>query len=132
MHQRTITALVTIAVAAIAAAVVSRATRPVRVVVLGPFSMDLMATANSRRNRETQMANALQLHPSPRWTLTGFSASMRAIARTLAVEHALALTAASKAALPRKRMSEVRAMYLPASHQQQESDGTTQRAKSAR
>lgn len=66
------------------------------------------------------MANTLQLHPSARWTLNGFSAWMRAIVRTLAAEHTLALNAASKANLPRQRMAEVQAMYLPTSHPQQE------------
>ena len=66
------------------------------------------------------MANTLQLHPSARWTLNGFGAWMRAIVRTLAAEHTLALNAASKADLPRQRMAEVRAMYLPTSDRQQE------------
>lgn len=120
MHRWTRTALVTIAVAAIATAVRSRATRPVRVVFFRPFSIDSMETANSRTSREAQMANTLQLHPSARWTLNGFSAAMRAIVRTLAAEHTLALNAARKADLPRQRMAEVRAMYLPTSHPQQE------------
>lgn len=131
MHRWTRTAVVTIAVAAIAAAVRSRANRPVRVVFFRPFSMDPMETANSRRSRETQMANILQLRPSARWTLNGVSASMRAIARTLIAEHTRALDAARKADLPRQRMAEVRAMYLSASHSQ-EGNGTAPCAKSAR
>ena len=59
------------------------------------------------------MENTLQARPSARWTLNGISAAMRAIARTLAAEHALALKAARKADLPRQRMAEVREMYLP-------------------
>ena len=114
----------TIAVAAIAAAVRNRATRPVRVFVFRPFSIDSMEAADSLGGRETQMANTLQLRPSARWTLNEVSAAMRAIARTLAAEHTLALNAARKADLPRQRMAEVRAMYLPTSHPQQEGNGT--------
>jgi len=55
-----------------------------------------MEAAGSRGGGENQMANTVQLHPSARWTLNGVSASMRAIARTLAAEHTLALTRRGK------------------------------------
>ena len=77
------------------------------------------------------MANTLQFHPSARWTLNGVGASIRTLARTLAAEHTLALSAARKADLPRQRMAEVRAMYLPTRQPQQEGNGTAQCAKSA-
>lgn len=102
----------TIVVAAIAAVVRAHTARPGRVVFFRPFSIDSMETASSCTGRETQMANTLQGRPSARWTLE-ISSSMRAIARTLAAEHALALKAARKADLPRQRMAEVREMYLP-------------------
>ncbi len=126
MDGWTRTALVTIAVAAIAAAVRSRTARPLFVVFCQPFSIDSMEAAGSRGGGENQMANTVQLHPSARWTLNGVSASMRAIARTLAAEHTLALNAARKAAQPRQRLGEVRAMYLPTSHPQQEGNVTAQ------
>ena len=112
MHRWTTTALVTIAVAAIAAAARSRTNRPLFVVFLRPFSIDSMQ-ANSHGNRETPMANTFQLQSSSRWTLDRVSASMRAMSRAVAAEHTLALYSASKAASPRQSLAEVRAMYLP-------------------
>jgi hypothetical protein len=46
---------------------------------------------------------------------------MRAVARAVAVEHALALRAAAKTASPRKNLADVRAMYLPPTARREQS-----------
>jgi len=51
-------------------------------------------------------------HPSPR-TVQRAVAALWIFARAMAVEHALALHAMAKVTLPRRNVSEVRAMYLP-------------------
>lgn len=58
------------------------------------------------------MAHILNLtHPS--WlTLDRMNTAVRAVPRVVATEHELALWAASKAALPRRCLTELKAMYV--------------------
>jgi len=132
MHRWTTTALVAIAVAAVAAAARSRASPPWFVVFFRPFSIDSMQDANSRVSREIPMADTFQLHPSFRWRRDGVGASMRALVRAVADEHALALHAAGKAASPRQSLAELRALYLPADPPPQADEGAAQPTQSAR
>lgn len=59
------------------------------------------------------MANTLDLQHTSRWTIDRVSATIYVIARIVAAEHALALRAATKAALQRRSLAEVRATYVP-------------------
>jgi hypothetical protein len=68
------------------------------------------------------MAHILNLQHTPRWTLERVNATIRAIARAVVAERSLALRAATKAAWPRQRLAEVRAMYVPSLDPHQESD----------
>jgi hypothetical protein len=68
------------------------------------------------------MAHILQLQHSPRQTLDRVNARIGAIARALVAERSLALRAATKAASPRQRLAEVRAMYVPSLALDQQSD----------
>ena len=58
------------------------------------------------------MAHALHFQQTSQRTLGGVRAAIRAILGAAAAEHTLALRAATKAALPRRSLSEVRAMYV--------------------
>lgn len=64
------------------------------------------------------------LHPQhfPRQTLERVNATIGAIARAVVAERSLALRAATKAASPRQRLAEVRAMYVPSLDLDQQSD----------
>lgn len=68
------------------------------------------------------MAHILQLQHSPRQTLERVNAMIGAIARAVVAERSLALLAAAKAASPRQRLAEVRAMYVPSLDLDQQSD----------
>jgi hypothetical protein len=59
------------------------------------------------------MAHILHLQHSRRQTLVRVNAMIGAIARAVVAERSLALRAATKAASPRQRLAEVRAMYVP-------------------
>ena len=68
------------------------------------------------------MAHVLDLQHSPRQTLVRVNAMIGAIARAVVAERSLALRAATKAASPRQRLAEVRAMYVPSLNLDQQSD----------
>lgn len=68
------------------------------------------------------MAHILHLQHSPRQTFVRVNAMIGAIARALVAERSLALQAATKAASPRQRLAEVRAMYVPSADMDQQSD----------
>ena len=76
------------------------------------------------------MADALHLQQAYRRTPGGFRAAIRAILSAVTAEHTLALRAATKAALPRQRLAEVRAMYVSPQEQRREDDATAQSTKS--
>ena len=89
-------------------AVSSQRRSPVRFARPIPFNR----VGGSRSTKEAKMAHALDL---PKTTHTGFSAlcaRVGAVTSTVAAEQALALRAADQAALPRRRLDELRAMYL--------------------
>ena len=58
------------------------------------------------------MAHTLHLQHSPRQTLVRVNAMIGAIARAVVAERSLALRAATKAASPRQRLADVRAVYV--------------------
>jgi hypothetical protein len=101
---------------------VSSRCRAADVGFFGPFSIYPVEAANSRQSLETTMANILHMQHTRRPTLEGVTATIRAIARAVAAEHKLALRAATQAASPHQRLSEVRAMYVPSPDSRQESD----------
>ncbi len=68
------------------------------------------------------MAHILHLKQTYQRTRSGVVATIRAIARLVADEHTVAQRAAAKAASPRRRLAEVRAMYLPTGESQRERD----------
>ena len=72
------------------------------------------------------MAHALHLQQTDRRTLGGVPAAIRAILRAVTAEHTLALRAATKAALPRQSLAEVRAMYVSPLEAAQESTPCTE------
>ncbi len=76
------------------------------------------------------MAHALQLHREYRRTLGGVRTAIRAILSAVTAEHTLALRAATKAALPRQSLAEVRAMYVSPQEPRQEDDAVAQSTKS--
>ena len=61
---------------------------------------------------EAEMTRALELPPTTTQGLTGAAERIGAIASTVAAEQTLALHAAEKAALPRRKLAELRAMYV--------------------
>ena len=76
------------------------------------------------------MAHALQLHREYRRTLSGIRATIRAILSAVTAEQTLAPRAATRAALPRQRLAEVRAMYVSPQEARQEDDAVAQSTKS--
>ena len=60
------------------------------------------------------MANTLQLQHTRRPIFERVNATLCAAAHAVASEHALALRAATRAALPHQHLAEVRAMYVAA------------------
>jgi len=77
------------------------------------FAIYPAEVAHLRPTLETAMVKAWHLEQKFRRAFDKFSATIRAIAHALVVEHALALRAATKAASPRKGQAEVRVLYLP-------------------
>jgi hypothetical protein len=86
------------------------------------FRFTQQEAANSRPKSGDTMAFILHLQHSPRQTLERVNAMIGAIARAVAAERLLALRAATKAASPRQRLAEVRAMYVPSLDLNQQSD----------
>ena len=76
------------------------------------------------------MAHVLHLQQTHRRIRGGVRATIRAILSAVAAEHTLALRAATRAALPRQRLAEVRAMYVSPQEPLQEDDAIAQRTKS--
>ena len=68
------------------------------------------------------MGHILHLQHSPRQILVRVNAMIGAIARAVVAERSLALRAATKAASPRQRLAEVRAMYVPSLNLDQQID----------
>lgn len=58
------------------------------------------------------MAYALDLPKTSHTGFAGFCARIGAVASTVAAEQALALRAADQATLPRRKLDELRAMYV--------------------
>jgi hypothetical protein len=104
---------------------------PSLVVFFRPFSIDPIEAANLRQSQETTMSHVLHLQQA-RWrTLEAVGATIRAIVRAVSAEHALAQQAATKAALPRQSLAEVRAMYVSTREPQHEGDVVAQSTKCA-
>ncbi len=76
------------------------------------------------------MAHALPLQQTYQRTLGGVRAAIRAILSAVTAEHTLALRAATKAALPRQSLAEVRAMYVSPQEPPREDDAIAQSTKS--
>jgi hypothetical protein len=76
------------------------------------------------------MAYVLHLQQTCRRTIGGVRAAIRAISRAVTAEHTLALRAATRAALPRQRLTEVRDMYVSPRELRQEDDAIAQSTKS--
>ena len=76
------------------------------------------------------MADALHLQQTYRRAPGKVRAAIRAILSALTAEHTLALRAATKAALPRQRLAEVRAMYVSPHEPRQEDDAIARSTKS--
>jgi hypothetical protein len=76
------------------------------------------------------MAHALHLQQTDRRTRGGVRAAIRAILSAVTAEHTLALRAATKAALPRQSLAEVRAMYVSPPEPPQGDDAIAQSTKS--
>lgn len=68
------------------------------------------------------MAHVLHSQPMHRRTLDGIIATLRAIVRAVTAEHTAALSAATKAASPRRSLAEVRAMYVATRESQEGGD----------
>ena len=69
------------------------------------------------------VADVWRQRQTSRWTADRVYSVMRAIARAVAADHALALRAATKAeASPRRSLADVRAMYLPRPYSDRQSD----------
>jgi len=67
------------------------------------------------------------LQQTYRRTLDGVRATIGAVLRAVTAEHTLALRAATKAALPRQTMAQVRAMYVPSEPHQHGTDAGRQK-----
>ena len=76
------------------------------------------------------MAHVLHLQQTYRRTLGGVRAAIRAILSAATAEHTLALRAATRAALPRQSLAEVRAMYVSPLEPRQEDGAIAQSTKS--
>ena len=76
------------------------------------------------------MAHVLHLQQTYRRTLGGVRAAIRALLSAVTAEHTLALRAATKAALPRQSLAEVRAMYVSPLVPPQRDDAIAQSTKS--
>jgi hypothetical protein len=103
---------------------------PLLVAFFRPFSIHPIEAANSRPGQEATMADALQLQQTYRRIPGGVRAAIHAILSAVTAEHTLALRAATKAALPRQRLAEVRAMYVSPQEHRWEDDATAQSTKS--
>lgn len=68
------------------------------------------------------MAYALHLQHAYRRRLNGVHATICAILGAVRADHTLALRAATKAAMPRQSLKEVRAMYLSEAERPQQDD----------
>lgn len=109
--DRTIKAFLVAAAVAVVVLMARRTNRLLPVAFFGPFSIDPVETSNSRQSLEASMTQALQLPQTDRPGFSSLPAAIRAIARAWVHDHTLALRAATKAALPRKNLAELRAMY---------------------
>ena len=76
------------------------------------------------------MADAMHMQQAYRRTPGRVRAAIRAIFSAVTAEHTLALRASTKAALPRQRLAEVRAMYVSPQELPREDDATAQSTKS--
>jgi len=103
---------------------------PLLVAFFRPFSIHPIDAANSRPSLEATMAHVLHLQQTDRRTIGGVRAAIRAILSAVTAEHTLALRAATKAALPRQSLAEVRAMYVSSLEPTQTDDASAQSAKS--
>lgn len=87
--------------------------RWMRILLFGAgVAMLMLASGRRRVVTEASMTHALELPNISRRRFTGLSARIGAIASTLAAEQTLALRATDRAALPRRRLSELRTMYV--------------------
>jgi hypothetical protein len=84
--------------------------RPSPVRSLRPIPYDLAETSRSRR--ESDMDQALTSPQITRKGLSGLGALIGAIVSIVGEEQALALRAADQAALHRRKLAELRAMYV--------------------
>ena len=109
MDRTTRPFLIGIAVAVVVLAAMSRIYRLIPVRFFRPFSSFLKEAANSPQGltMTTQV-----LHLPYRKTAPGLFAQIRALARALAAEHTLALTAAGKAERSGRNLDELRALYV--------------------
>jgi hypothetical protein len=103
---------------------------PLLVAFFRPFSIHPIEAANLRPSPEATMAHALHLQQTDRRTRGGVRAAIRAILSAVTAEHTLALRAATKAALPRQSLAEVRAMYVSPLEPPQRDDAIEQSTKS--
>ena len=103
---------------------------PLLVAFFRPFSIHPIEAANLRPGPEATMAHALHLQQTYRRTLGRVRAAIRAIWSAVTAEHTLALRAATKAALQRQSLAEVRAMYVSPGEPRQEDDAIAQSTKS--
>jgi hypothetical protein len=126
MHRLTRVFLVAMAAAMIVTAARGRL-YPLLVAFFRPFSIHPIEAANLRPSPEATMAHALHLQQTYRRTVR---AAIRAILSAVTAEHTLALRAATKAALPRQSLAEVRAMYVSPLEPPQGDDAIAQSTKS--
>jgi len=103
---------------------------PLLVAFFRPFSIHPLKAANLRGSPEDTMAHALPFQATSRRTLGGVRAAIRAISGAVSAEHTLALRAATKAALPRRSLAEVRAMYVSPLERPQGDEAGAQSTKS--
>jgi len=103
---------------------------PLLVAFFRPIPIHPIEAANLRPSPEATMAHALHLQQAYRRTLGRVRATIRAIWSAVTAEHTLALRAATKAALPRQSLAEVRAMYVSPQESRQEGDAVAQSTKS--
>ena len=68
------------------------------------------------------LANTSHVRPTSRWSLDRMLSMIRRVARTVAADHALAQTAATKAEMSRANLAEVRALYVPPQEPQRPND----------
>lgn len=95
-----------------------------------PFSIHPREAANLRSSPEATMAHVLHSQQTYDRTPGRVRATIGAFLSVVTAEHTLALRAATRAALPRQSLAEIRAMYVAPQDPRQEDDDIAKSTKS--